>query len=161
MEKKLVYLQTQHSKTYNKHTLDDICSLIYKKVLKLIHELSLLGYLEVNLGLTYENPKVYLIPKLVYWFQEIPELKKRLINKMSMDGFSSNFKDDQTLTISWDDNEPITPTISAKDVSEMGYNPSQFNIILFELRKAIIKGEATIKTKQSQIIWIKEHFPLK
>ena len=160
MEKKLVYLQTQHSKTYNKHILDDICSLIYKKVLKLIHELSLLGYLEVNLGLTYDDPKVYIIPKLVYWFQEIPELQKRLINKMSMDGFESEIKVN-TLTISWNDKEPIIPTISAKDVSEMGYKASDYNIILFELRKAIIKGEATIKTPQSQIIWIKEHFPLK
>ena len=82
---------------------------------------------------------------------------------MNKEGFVCNIDaDDQSIfKISWKDEEPIIPTITTSDLIDMGYHHSQFDDILFKLKLALVRGEATIKTKQSQIIWIKGHFVLK
>jgi RNAse (barnase) inhibitor barstar len=163
MEKNLIYLQTQKAKASNKKVLDDICTSIYDEILAIINRESFFGNLKIIFGLSYENCSYYIVPLMIYHFHNLPELKERFFTKLKQNGFNYKEYDNKSIEISWDNinNDIILPTISAHNLTQMGYPTNLLGTILHELKVALVKGEATIMTQQSQILWIKEHFVLK
>ena len=114
------------------------------------------GYDEMRFG-----EKHYSLPCVNYHLRETPELKTRLKILFNDKGFGCNIDQDNNVNVSWNDEKPIMPTILAKDLMGMGYDTTKLGIILDGLRMALAKGDATTLTRQSQIIWIQNHFPLK
>jgi hypothetical protein len=157
MEKNLINLKTQHTLASNIKIMDGICHVIYQEILVIIEELASFGQWELCLSLSGQASDGYIVPKLIYHYKNI---QSKLEEKITSQGFACHIKDD-SIHILWNKENDYSPTILAKDLTHMGYSTNQFGTILHGLKVAIAKGEATSLTIQSQIFWIKEHFPLK
>lgn len=154
MEKKILHLKTQKANATNKKTLDLICESIYNDMYVVMEKMASFGVFEITFGQDH-----YFLSSLVYHLRDNPDLKTRLKTLLNGKGFGCTITSDNNVCVSWKDNEPILPTITAQDLTLMGYNTSEFGRILHELRLALTKGDATIQTQQSQIIWIQQNFP--
>ena len=67
------------------------------------------------------------------------------------------------LIIYWKPFDPQMPRITARELIQMGYNPSEgdlFKRILDELRRAIAEGRVTNQTADGQIKWVRQMFPI-
>lgn len=90
------------------------------------------------------------------------DCKKKVLSIVSV--LLKDLKITNDWKISWIECNNTIPTITARELVDMGYNPAEgdlFARILNGIKVAMIHGSVTNSTIQSQKVWVKNNFPIK